>query len=405
MGSGQGRRAGPRERADSGALAARNARLEALARDQQAWQRAMAEVTGRLLSEDEPGDVLDLVTRYARDLSGVELVQLAVPAADGENVKVVSAIGGGGQARVGQLYPLAGTLAEIVLASGQVLEVSDFGTDERVPEVGRRELRLGPAVVFPLGPPGDVRGVLTAGQPPGSPPLSQDKLEIVTTFAAQAGIGLRLAEHRRDSQRLALLADRDRIARDLHDQVIQRLFATGMSLQGALPLVRSPAAEDRVRRAVDDLDETIRDIRAAIFTLQPRDQPGQPGVRARIVAVADSMTASLGFTPSLRLDGTLDARVPSGIAADLLVTLREGLSNVARHARATAVDVSVAAGPDLVAVVADNGVGLGRMGPCSGLANLTRRAAELGGSVRLRPADGGGARLEWRVPLAAPSRA
>ncbi len=167
----------------------------------------------------------------------------------------------------------------------------------------------------------------------------------------------------------------------------------------------APAAVDRVRRAVEDLDETIRDIRAAIFTLQPREEPDSPGVRARIVAVADSMAASLGFAPALRLDGALDLRVPAAIAGDLLAALREALANVARHARATTVEVTVEAGTDLVAVVADNGVGLSQMGCWGGLSSLTQRAAELGGTLRLRPVDGGGARLEWRVPLAAPSRA
>ena len=303
-------------------LAAENARLQAQARGQQAWQRAMADVTGRLLAEDEPRDVLDLVTRYARELSGVEVVQLAVPTPDGEHLELVSALGAGSQARIGQVYQMRGTLAEIVLGSGRPLVIDDFATDERVPEAGRRALRLGPAVVFPLGPPGDVRGVLTAGQPPGSPALSRDKVEMVTTFAAQAGIRLKLAEHRRNAERVALLADRDRIARDLHDHVIQRLFAIGMSLQGALPLMMAPAAVDRVRRAVEDLDETIRDIRAAIFTLQPREEPDSPGVRARIVAVADSMAGLAGLrarAPAGRRAGPAgagrDGRGPAGHAA------------------------------------------------------------------------------------------
>ncbi|HEX3493650.1 MAG TPA: histidine kinase [Streptosporangiaceae bacterium] len=403
--------ADPGERALSAAmtaaagLATENARLEAQARGQQAWQRAMAEVTSRLLAEAEPGDVLDLVTRFARELSGAELTQLAVPTSDGQHVQLVSAVGAGAPARIGEVYPLDGTLAQIVMASGRVLVIDDFATDERVPELGRRLLRLGPAVVFPLGSPGDVRGVLTAGQPPGAPPLAPDKVEMVTTFAAQAGIGLKLADHRRNAQRLALLADRDRIARDLHDRVIQRLFATGMSLQGALPLMMSPAAVDRVRHSVDDLDEAIRDVRAAIFTLQPRDAPDLPGLRTQIVEVADGMTGYLGFAPTLRLDGALDLRVPPDLTGDLLMVLREALSNVARHARATTAEVSVEAGRELVAVVADNGVGLSKMRRWGGLAGVTRRAAELGGSVNLRPADGGGARLEWRVPLAAPSRA
>ena len=126
-------------------LAAENARLQAQARGQQAWQRAMADVTGRLLAEDEPSDVLDLVTRYARELSGVEVVQLAVPTPDGEHLELVSALGAGSQARIGQVYQMRGTLAEIVLGSGRPLVIDDFATDERVPEVGRRALRLGPA--------------------------------------------------------------------------------------------------------------------------------------------------------------------------------------------------------------------------------------------------------------------
>ena len=340
-------------------LAAENARLQAQARGQQAWQQAMADVTGRLLAEDEPRDVLDLVTRYARELSGVELVQLAVPTPDGEHLELVSALGAGSQARIGQVYQMRGTLAEIVLGSGRPLVIDDFATDERVPEVGRQALRLGPAVVFPLGPRGDVRGVLTAGQPPGSPALSQDKVEIVTTFAAQAGIRLKLAEHRRNAERLARLADRDRIARDLHDHVIQRLFATGMSLQGATSLIPGAEAAGRVQQAVDELDETIRDIRAAIFRLQDRGEAGAepPGVQARIAAITEEMTRALGFAPWLRMDGRLDARVPARVAEEMLAVLREALSNVARHAAARRVDVSVETGSHLTLTVRDHGPG------------------------------------------------
>jgi signal transduction histidine kinase len=128
-------------------------------------------------------------------------------------------------------------------------------------------------------------------------------------------------------------------------------------------------------------------------------------VRTQIVEVTDSMTGSLGFAPALRLDGALDLRVPPDRTGDLLMVLREGLSNVARHARATTAEVTVEAGRELVVIVSDNGVGLSGMGRWGGLGGLTRRATQLGGSLRLRPVDGGGARLEWRVPLAAPSRA
>jgi signal transduction histidine kinase len=384
-------------------VAAENARIDARARSHQAWHRATAEVTTRLLSEDEPRDVLEMVTRHARELAEAELVLLALPADEGDDVRIVNAAGAGARTALGLTFPISSALAQTVIATGQPLVIDDFATDDRVPEPVRRSLRLGPAVIFPLGPIGDVRGALTVGQAAGAPPMSPARMEMMTTFAAQAGIGLKLAEHRRAAQRLAVLADRDRIGRDLHDLVIQRLFATGMSLQGALPLMTTPAA-DRVRRAVDDLDQTVRDIRSAIFTLQPREEAAVPGVRARIVAVADSMAGALGFAPSLRLDGALDGRVPSSIAEDLLAMLREGLSNVARHAGASRAEVTVEAGGELVAVVRDDGVGMGGADPWRGLSSLARRAAILGGSLRFRPADGGGARLEWRVPLpAAPS--
>ncbi len=137
-------------------------------------------------------------------------------------------------------------------------------------------------------------------------------------FAAQAGIGIELAEHRRDAQRLALFEDRDRIARDLHDLVIQRLFATGMSLQGATALIRDSEAAHRVEQAVDALDETIKDIRAAIFSLQARGQADQPGLRTRILSIMEEMTGSaLGNPPDVRMAGQLDTRVPRPIAEQL----------------------------------------------------------------------------------------
>jgi signal transduction histidine kinase len=221
-------------------------------------------------------------------------------------------------------------------------------------------------------------------------------------FAVQAGIGLKLAEHRRDAQRIALLADRDRIARDLHDLVIQRLFATGMSLEGGMPLIADGEAADRVRRAVDELDGTIRDIRSTIYTLQARDEPGQPEMHARILAVVQEMTDALGFAPWLRIDGQLDARALAGMAEDILAVVREGLSNAARHAVASQVDILVTAEQDLAVVIQDDGAGIPDGRAWSGLANLTERAAELGGGLVVQAAEGGGTRLEWRVPLAGP---
>jgi signal transduction histidine kinase len=385
-----------------------NARLYAEARRQQQWLRASAEVTQRLLSDADPADVLALITQQALEISGADLVVLALPAGGGEVLIIEHASGAGAANAMGLALPLAGSASGLVMATGKALTVDNFGHDERVAQVAREQLHLGPAVVVPLGSAGNVRGVLTAGRHEGSLPLAPPAVEMVVTFAAQAGIGLELAEHRRDAQQLALFADRDRIARDLHDLVIQRLFATGMSLEGAGVLIKDPEAGNRVRLAVDALDETIREIRSAIFALQSHDGPEIPGVRARILGVVEEATSPLGFAPSLRMDGRLDAVVPESVAEHLLAVLREALSNAARHAGASRVDVAVSVestghnGRDVMLTVRDNGTGIPSGTRRSGLANMTDRATALGGSMRTDPAGSGGTELTWRVPLPGP---
>ncbi len=248
-----------------------------------------------------------------------------------------------------------------------------------------------------------MRGVLTAGRRPGAMPLTPAAADMLVTFASQAGIALELAEHRRHAERVAVFEDRDRIARDLHDFVIQRLYATGMSLQGTVSLVSSPDVADRVSSAVDALDETIREIRSAIFALQTRQDTAATGLRARILRISDDMAGSLGFAPALQLEGHLDD-VPSDLAEHVLGVLREALSNAARHAGASSVVVQVEAAQDLTLTVTDNGSGITETGRRSGLRNLEQRARKFGGALTVRPASGSGTELEWRVPLAAQDR-
>jgi signal transduction histidine kinase len=382
-------------------VAIENARLYAEARRQQQWLRATAEVTQRLLSGDEPRAVLEMVTQQALEISGADLVALALPTDSRERLVIEHASGRGAAGALGLELPAQGSASGIVMATGKPLAVENFSQDERVAPAARAHMALGPAVLVPLGPAGDVRGVLTAGRNQGALPLSPPAVEMVITFAAQAGIGLQLAEHRRDLQRLVLFEDRDRIARDLHDRVIQRLFATGMSLQGATALMRDPDSARRVQQAVDALDETIRDIRSAIFSLQSRGEAESLGLRGRILAVVEEMTDPLGFAPALRMAGPLETLVPDHLGDQLLATLREALANVAKHAQASRADVTVECGTDLVLLVRDNGVGLKKTTRRSGLANLAERATELGGTLRTGTPAGGGAELEWRVPLTA----
>jgi signal transduction histidine kinase len=379
-------------------VAIENARLYEESRRRQRWLQANAEVTRRLLSGAQPGEVLDLVTQQVLQMSGADLAVLALPEGERRQLVVRHAAGQDAAKTYGLTLPEQSLSAD-VLATGKPVTVEHFSQDERVAQVAREQLALGPAVLFPLGGPGNVHGVLTVGRRPGSMPLAPAAAEMVASFAAQAGIALELAAARRDAEQVTVLQDRERIARDLHDLVIQRLYATGMSLQGALPLIARPEVADRVTRAVDAMDDTIGEIRSAIFELQAGHDAKQPDFRQRILDVASEMTGPLGFAPSLSLSGGLDDLVPSGIADQALHALREALSNAARHARAGRVRVTVEADGDLVLVVSDNGVGLQGSTRRSGLANIAERARQLGGTFEAGPGADGGTELRWQVPL------
>ena len=376
-----------------------NAKLYEEARRQQRWLRASSEVTRRLLSGSAPDEVLALVTQQTLEMSGADLVALAVPTPDRQQLVIQHAAGAGAPGALGLVLPVSASVSGEVLSSGEPVILQDFGHDPRVASPAREHMPLGPAIILPLGAPGDVRGVFTVGRDSGAMPLAPEAVEMVQTFAAQAAIALELAEHRQDAERLAILSDRDRIARDLHDLVIQRLYATGMSLQGAMPLLNRPEAATRVSSAVDALDETIREIRSAIFSLQSRGDAKQHGLRAQVLEVVEQMTPALGFAPSLRLVGPLDEAVPAQASEQVLSALREGLSNAARHAAASRVNVTVEVGSELILRVRDNGTGMGNTTRRSGLANIAERAADLGGKLTVNAAEGGGTQLDWRVPV------
>ena len=227
--------------------------------------------------------------------------------------------------------------------------------------------------------------------------------ELVVGLAGAAGVAIENARLAARLHELAVVRDRERIARDLHDTVIQRLFATGMSLQSTVGLVRSDpdAAMERIGHAVDDLDTTIKEIRMAIFALEQHPLASE-GVRNRIIEVVRETAEALGFEPRLTFEGPVDAVVLGDVADALVTTLREALSNVARHARATHVDVNVTATGNEVALrVIDNGVGAGNVDETTGhgVRNMRRRADALGGSCTITSEPNQGTSVSWRVPL------
>ena len=387
-------------------VAVENARLYQAARRSQRWMQASAEVTTALLSGTEPGEVLARITSQARERSDADLAVLALPGEDGQFLTVTYADGDGAPAVRGLALPTGESLSGQVLATGDALTSANFAADERAAVAARAAMgHIGPAVVFPLGAPDSRRGVLTIGRRHGREPFPQAEAAFAASFAAQAGVALELAASRAEAERLSVYEDRDRIARDLHDLVIQRLYATGMSLQGTIPMIGRPEVAARVSHAVDDMDQTIKEIRGAIFALQARDTGSPSDPRADIVHLVEEMTATLGFTPSLRLGAGLRTLHSDELTEQVLAVLREALSNMARHAGASRADVTVDVDQDgvLSVLVADDGAGIPAEGRRSGLRNLADRAAKLGGELRLGPAEPGalrpGTRLEWRVPV------
>jgi signal transduction histidine kinase len=224
-----------------------------------------------------------------------------------------------------------------------------------------------------------------------------DDRDLLRSFTDYAALTLDRGQAMSEREELAVISDRERIARDLHDVVIQRLFATGMQLQAAAMRSEDDDVRGRVERGVGDLDATIRDVRATIFELQ---MPAAGSVRSELRALVREYRGVLGFVPELRIRGPVDTAVTEAMRESLLKVLREALSNVARHAEATQVEIVAGVGNGrFTLTVDDNGVGLSRTDARSGLENAGSRAMALGGELQLGRSHLGGAQLLWSVPL------
>ncbi|MEU5383005.1 GAF domain-containing sensor histidine kinase [Kitasatospora cineracea] len=378
-----------------------NARLYEEAQRRQRWLTATAEINRRLLSGSSRTQVVELIAQRACDISGAQLADVLTALPGGAELRVELAFGGNVDGRVGVEVRAAGTISGAACATGFPVTSHDLARDPRFPGCVPRFAGMGPAVAVPLGrAEGHTEGVLLLVRGSGEPEFTEREIDPLLGFADQAALALELAERRRDAEQLAVLEDRDRIARDLHDLAIQRLFATGMTLQSASRFIDHPGASDRVLRAVGDLDETIKIIRSTIFGLRVREAGAGQGLRARAVHVVEEAQAALGFAPRLSMEGLLDTDVPPAVADHLVAVLGEALSNAARHAKAGRVEVALqAAGGHVALTVQDDGVGIPAQGRRSGLRNLDERARALGGTLAVTNPPTGGTVLNWTVPL------
>lgn len=380
-----------------------NARLYEITRLRERWLRANAEISHSLMSGSDRAGSLGLIAERAREISGSALAAVGLPMEGTKSVTVEIAVGVDAEAHRGLVLPLHESLMGLAYAAAAPVTSDDVVHDLRITSEPPRFAGLGPAVAVPIGT-GErgIRGVVLVAREAGRPVFLQQETELLLGFAAQAAIAMELAERRQDAQQIALLEDRDRIARDLHDLAIQRLFATGMTLQSAGRFIDHPEAAERVLRAVDDLDETIKIIRSTIFGLRTRLGSTGSGLRARVVRAVGEAAPVLGFAPSVRMEGLVDTDVPPEIADDVVAVLTEALTNIARHAHAEGAQVVLMTdGHEVRLKVSDNGVGIPSGGRRSGLLNMAERAERFGGRLEVTRPEGGGAALDWWVPLSA----
>ena len=313
---------------------------------------------------------------------------------------VVMASSGAGAEQLRQLrYPISGSIAWQAMCAGHGLLARDRRDEPTGIYAAVRPIVAATEVMaLPFRGAAQMQGAILAVRV-DPVPFTETDLDLADGFASQAALALGLADSRREEQRLAVLEDRARIARDLHDHVVQKLFAAGLTLQATMGAVRDPLVTSRLSATVGQLDETIRSIRTSILELQTPRSP-TASVRGRLVAAVKDLTPVLGFSPGLEVEGPVDSMLDKALASEVEEVLREAVTNIALHADATAAAVRLTTdGRRLTVTVEDDGTGLPTAVEFSGLARVRQRVEELGGRLELEPSAQGGLLLTWSIPV------
>jgi two-component system sensor histidine kinase DevS len=375
-------------------IAIENARLYEQSRTRQSWIEATRDISTEMLSGADPATVFQLVADEALKLTGAQATVVAVPSdidvpsSDVVELMVVATAGAVSDPVGEATIPIRDTLIghAFMDATPRKFDKVDVGVGAGV----------GPALVLPLRATDTIAGVLVALRHENAYAFSAEQLDMMAAFADQATLAWQLATSQRRMRELDILTDRDRIARDLHDHVIQRLFAVGLALQGTIPRARSTEVQQRLSGCVDDLQEVIQEIRTAIFDLHSAPS-GATRLRQRLdEAIAQFSSPELRTT--VQFVGPLSI-VDARLADHAEAVVREAVSNAVRHANATTLSVSVKVGDDLTIEVVDNGHGIPDEITGSGLTNLRRRAEGVGGVFTVERGPAGGTVLRWSAPL------
>lgn len=382
------------------AVAIDNAQVFERERTSVKWMEASREITTALLSSEPHRRPLQLIAERARVLTDAEQAIVLVPDDTGapeeqvDTLVVSAAVGRHAAEVIGQRVPVQGSTTGAVFRVGEPLITGEFRYPiQAFTDVGQR-----PAVVMPLRAHDEVVGVIAIARGADQPPFTEGYLDVVRDFATHAAIALVLAAAREDARQLTILAERERIAHDLHDHVIQRLFAAGMTLQGTLARVRSPEVAERLNRTLDDLQTIIEEIRTTIFALK---SPADANVdfRHRIQRVVTDLAANRDVVTTVHMDGPMTT-VTGELADHAEAVVAEAVSNALRHSGASRVSVNISAADMFVLDVVDNGCGIAPDNTRrSGLANMQRRAEQLGGSCSVTTRPEGGTVVHWVAPL------
>ena len=376
-------------------------RLSQAAEQRQCWMAESAELTRALLS-GEHANPLRLVVERVRDIADSDLVAVLAERPDRHSYEVIEAAGPYATALPGSAVTAEAPLASRVLAEGAPRAVSDLSAATRHSDLAEL-VGAESAILAPLTGGGVERGLLAMYRRPERPPFTDSESEAATLFAAQLTLALELADNRAKREHGALLEERGRIARDLHDHVIQRLFAIGLTLQSSAAQNDARAAP-RLLDCVDGIDQTIAQIRATIYRLTGPLISAENSIRTRAARLVEDMTVVLGFRAELEVRGPVDFGVEDDVTDDCIAVLREALTNAAKHAAATRVDVTISASAsELTLEVTDDGCGIGAVSRRSGLANLRTRAERRHGRLIVASGASRGTRLTWTVPIGAES--
>jgi signal transduction histidine kinase len=368
------------------------------ARRQQRWLEAISEVTADLLVDDDTTHALELIATRARELTGADHTLIVAPAdperdTTGTTELTVTVCVGVGQDRLtGRRIPVPGSTSGAVFADHTPRNVPHLAFDL----AAGLEVGLGPALALPMGSDDPLTGVLLTIRDPGCPTFTDDELQLVATFADQAALALQRAQAHAARRELEVLADRDRIAGNLHERVIRQLFEVGLALNGIQHRV-GPDVAPRLNNQIDVLDQVIRDIRTVIFDLHT-DPVRQPDLRNELNGIIDELTNDAPVRTVVRMTGPLDT-VPGDLAEHARDVVRQGMNNAVRQAHASDVTITVSADDHLTITITGDGDGMPDITPGGGLYNLAQRAARAGGRCELTRSDTDGTRLTWAAPL------